>query len=256
MILIDNRTGSKELQSLFPHTVQTRLTRLQFGDFTWLGNGPNGPVPIGIERKTISDLVNCISDGRLSGLQLYGLLTSYYRAIIVVEGIWRSNPENGMLETWKRGQWGQLEYGGQRWMGSAVHSYLHRLSADYGVLVWATSKPSETVQWMVDIYHSWQKKWDNHSTHYGFHHKRWDVSQTADEGGQVQVFKPGIVERVACQFGDIREKRAVEIGKRFGSVFEFVMTAVTDEKEMAKVKGIGKGIARGLKKELLNAGNG
>ena len=91
MILIDDRMGSKELLPLFrPYDVTVELSHLEYADIAFFGNGPTGPELVGIERKTLHDLVNSMRSRRLSGYQLPGLMAAYAWVYIVVEGVWRA----------------------------------------------------------------------------------------------------------------------------------------------------------------------
>ena len=121
MIQIDERTGSAELQSLFPPGVPTIVGRLEFGDFAFLGNGPEDePVSIGVERKGIRDLLNSMVTGRLVGHQLIGLVNNYHYVYIVVEGLWRFNPTDGMMEEHSNGGWVPIQLGSRRDRKSVV----------------------------------------------------------------------------------------------------------------------------------------
>ena len=92
MILIDNRTGSKELFPLFPKG-SAKLCHLPFGDFSFVGNGPDEmPLNIGIERKQIREVAGEMSAGRLVGHQVPGLLATYQVVYLIVEGRWRGIP--------------------------------------------------------------------------------------------------------------------------------------------------------------------
>ena len=62
-LLIDDRIGSAELAKyLALLKLPIEMTRLGYGDFAFLGNGEGGvPVPVGIERKTLTDWIHCSS---------------------------------------------------------------------------------------------------------------------------------------------------------------------------------------------------
>ena len=59
MILIDSRIGSAELAPLI--STPNILCQLEFADFTFSGNGPAGQVAVGVERKTIMDLLQSMA---------------------------------------------------------------------------------------------------------------------------------------------------------------------------------------------------
>ena len=158
MILIDDRVGSKELAGKLPRTVPTTLTRLQYGDCCWVGEGPDGPTTVGVERKTIHDLVNSMDNGRLQE-QLRGMQNCYEVKWLVVEGVWRPNAMTGIIEVLRGKGWDDLAHGSQRWMYRRVANYLNRLAIAYGVHLWQTGNYDETALWVSSTYNWWQKKW-------------------------------------------------------------------------------------------------
>ena len=75
MILVDSREGSKQLQPLLR---DSKLTRLEFADFAFTGSDRDGRISqIGIEYKTLPDVLSCIADGRFAGHQLPGMMKAY-----------------------------------------------------------------------------------------------------------------------------------------------------------------------------------
>ena len=132
MILIDNRTGSKELFPLFPKG-SAKLCHLPFGDFSFVGNGPDEmPLNIGIERKQIREVAGEMSAGRLVGHQVPGLLATYQVVYLIVEGRWRGNTQTGILQT-KRREWEDVANGATRFMASAIRKYLTTLEMMAGM---------------------------------------------------------------------------------------------------------------------------
>ena len=75
MILVDDRIGAVEIAPLLGSPNVT--CRLEFADFAWSGNGPDGQVDIGVERKSLLDLLASMTTGRLSGHQMVGLTAQY-----------------------------------------------------------------------------------------------------------------------------------------------------------------------------------
>lgn len=242
MILIDNRIGSREIAAVIPSTTKTELTRLEYADVSWLGKGPDGPLSIGVERKRISDLISSIDSGRLSGHQLIGLLAAYNKVFIVVEGCWRPNPLNGILEVPCGGRnWKPLQFGQSRCMASKVFNYLHSLAVVCGVGVWLTFDLKETGQWINAIYHWWQKEWDKHQSFYMFHN-------TPMPAPVVHIGKAPLVARMVKELAsEIGWKRANAIARRYPTMFELVMAT---EKELRTIEGIGKGLAKTIVERL------
>ena len=119
-ILIDNRKGSAELAKYIDSP--TKLLTLEYADFAFQGNGPNGQVSIGIERKSIRDLISSILTGRLSGHQLIGLVNSYDYVSIVVDGPTKTGTDGYMRIPKGRGKWVVLRLGEQNMSRSFIQN--------------------------------------------------------------------------------------------------------------------------------------
>jgi len=241
MVYIDDRVGSKELHPYLVDRVPCSLSRLAYGDLAWVGNGSGGlPVNIAVERKTISDLCSSITSGRLSGRQLLGLLNTYSHVWVLVEGIWRASPVDGMLEVYKRGGWTPLKRGPNRWMADTIYNYLATLSVLCGVRVWQTNTIQESGQWIVALYRWSRKEWSEHHAHQSF-------CEIPVRGSRVSLTEPGIVQRVAGQFTGIGFEKAARIAERFKTVRELVSANTTD---LCEVEGIGKRLAGSMIEEI------
>ena len=88
MIAVDYREGSKDLieplQALGLDAIETDLP---FGDLAFTGRGNNDkPVEIGIEFKTLNELVQALRSGRLQGHQVVGMSQAFDYRYLVVEG--------------------------------------------------------------------------------------------------------------------------------------------------------------------------
>lgn len=247
MIQIDSRQGSGEFVSLFPPGVPTIVGKLEFGDFAFLGNGEGDePVSIGVERKGIKDLLNSISTGRLAGHQLIGLVNNYHYVYIVVEGLWRFNPTDGMLEERNGPGWTPIQLGSRRFMAREVLGFLHTLMVKTGVMVFYSGSKRETVQ-VVCMLHGWwsNKSWDDHTAHLGL------VKQHKSTEGAVELVKAPLLRRVAAELPGIGWQKSREVAKHFGSVMEMVLAS---EREWRRIPGIGKTLADRIVKEIINEG--
>lgn len=245
LIQIDERTGSAELQSLFPPGVPTIVGRLEFGDFAFLGNGPEDePVSIGVERKGVRDLLNSMVTGRLVGHQLIGLVNNYHYVYIVVEGLWRFNPTDGMMEEHSNGGWVPIQLGSRRFMAREVLAFLHTLMVKTGVMVFYSGTKRETVQ-VVSMLHGWwsNKAWDEHTAHLGL------VKQHKSTDGAVELVKAPLLRRVAAELPGIGWQKSREVAKHFGSVLEM---SLATEREWRRIPGIGKILAERITKEIIN----
>jgi ERCC4-type nuclease len=235
MILVDNRSGSKELYPLFP-SGKAKLTRLEFGDFAFTGNGPEGiPWLVGIERKTIGDLVACIGSGRMSGNQLEGLVNGYNTVYVVVEGRFKADDE-GVLVTWGFGKWKRPSHGRQ-FMLRDVFLFLHTLENVVGLKTWRTGDKRETVDWIMSLYQWWTvKEWEEHHGHQQPHT---DLSPV--------FVKASFEQRVMAQLKGVGWVRAKAIANIGASVEEMV---AWDEERWKEIDGIGDVLSRSITAEL------
>lgn len=236
---VDDRAGSVDLIPHLPTSIPTSLTRLPYGDVMWCGNGEGGcPVPIGVEYKRISDLCQCIVTGRLSGHQLIGLVNEYWRVYLLVEGIWRGNPEDGILEVWKRGGWYPLTLGSRRFMYKEVANYLNTLSVMCGVIVWCTERIEASGKWLACTYRWWEKGWEDHHSIHQFN---------STPPPRPYLRKPNLVHRVAKELDGVGWDKGEAISRKYGTIKEL---AEADEKGLQEVDGIGKVLAGRIIKQI------
>lgn len=160
MIRVDDRTGSAELIKYFqPYGISVQKSRLEFGDFDFLGKGPQGECAVVFERKRIEDLVQSMESSRLAGHQLPGMAENYDYIYLIIEGIWRPGSDS------------QLEINNGRWISRkthtrAIHNYVMGLALRANVLPWRTGNQQETVAFIVDQYRMWtDKAWLEHKAH-------------------------------------------------------------------------------------------
>lgn len=239
MMDIDNRVGAMSLAGLV--TVPRRLVRLQYADVAWEGNGPDGvPVHIGIERKALLDLLNSMVSGRLSGHQLIGLTNSYNYVYVLVEGMWRPRPKDGILERRSGKDWKEVAMGKRRFMYRDVANYLNTLAVRAGVTVWRTADIRESAAWLDSLYKWWNKPWDQHSSHTRF-------NMTGDNGA-VLLRKPSLTVRMAKELAGVGWDRARAIAAHFGH--SPVALVLATEEELMQVDGVGKVLAQRIRAEL------
>lgn len=225
MIEIDNRVGSRELLQFFPENT-ARLKRLEFADFAFVGNGKdNMPIFVGIERKTIPDLVNSIHTGRLAGYQAPGLYNSYNVIYIVVEGTWREN-KDGFVEIPRRG-WRNAAYSGGKVKCSALLNFLNTLDIAYGFHVRSSATPHQTASLVLSLYQWWTKDYSKHHA----------VDSIFDGPQGPIAFKASFTRKVACQLPRIGWEISGRVEERFGSVENMLQATI---KDWQQIPGIGK----------------
>jgi ERCC4-type nuclease len=232
MILVDDRTGSGDLAPLL--SSPNCLVRLDFADFLWVGNGPEGPVNVGIERKSLLDFLNSMVTGRLSGHQLVGLVDFDY-PYVLIEGVWRPDRHSGILQRiGKGGRWVAAAQGSRRFMARDVYNYLTTLQVICGVRVVQTSNRWETARWLDSTYRWWQKPWSGHKSH---------LQWVRDATSPVALSKPNLVARVAYQFEGVGWDRARKLAGIFPDLWSFLGAEAEDLEE---VEGIGPKIAASI----------
>ena len=245
MIYVDDRVGSKELFHLFPHG-KAELAHLEYADFAFDGHGDEGTVMIGVERKRIGDFVNCMCSGRLSGHQLIGLLNSYHVVYLVIEGLFRANPQTGILETWKRGQWSEYTAGKRRFMARDIWVFMNTLQTICGIHCYHCPRETDTVQYILALHHWWNKEYADHKGHLQPH-----------TGKVVDISKQSVLRRCLLQLTGPGWEMSKALDMRFKSVFD-LMTAPVDEiakvsygREGKKHKRIGKQTASAIVEQLM-----
>ena len=184
---------------------------------------------IGCERKTIGDLVNSISTGRLSGHQLPGLLESYHKVYLFVEGVCREN-KDGELEVLKGNRWIRVSHGKRVFSYKDVWSYLTTLETMCGIVVRTTANMAETARQIEWLHYRWSKPFDKHRGHLGIH--KLSPPQTG-----LMPKKASLLLRMASELPGIGWDRARAVEKHFGNVRKMFEAPET---EWRQIEGIGK----------------
>lgn len=165
VIYLDSRVGSRELAPLLSrnHGIRTSLCTLDSGDIAFLTADGflERPKPsfIGIERKTLSDLVGSLLRNRISK-QVTGMLEDFDLAWILVEGIFRAGADD-VIEVPRSGGWipsrSTLTY-------SQLNGWLVRYDVMGGGKIrrWRTSSLTESAAWIASTYRWCQKPWKKH----------------------------------------------------------------------------------------------
>lgn len=235
MIYVDDRVGSKELADLIEDSI---LVHLDYADIAFEGNGPNGKVQIGIERKTWGDLINSFRTGRLVGHQVQGLLDSYHKVYLVCEGIIRENQKTGEINEWKHGKWKKVDYSTSesarnRFNYSSVWKHLITLESKAGIELRSSWNMQETARMAEILYAWWSKPWEAHKSHL----QHYSSIQTA----LLRPDKPSWPVQFAANLPGFGWDRAVKAEAYFETVPRMIGA---NEQEWRKVEGIGKVLAK------------
>lgn len=225
MILIDDREGSKQFESpLREQGIPCELTRLDFGDFAFLGRGEKGAeVMIGVEHKKLSDLVQSL-ESRLPGHQLPGLVTSYDRAYLIIEGEWTHDKAGKAVsfikETNRKRKVPGLPQGALEF-----EKRLLCLETRGGVRIRHCNTRRDSLRVLVALYRFWtDKDLDQHKSHLAIHAPDMDSAL----GIPVSAFR-----RAVAQLPGIGFKTSAAVESRFGGSFRKMMLA--PEAEWAEI---------------------
>lgn len=168
-VWLDSRVGSKELlPGLQKLGIPTGLTILDCGDIAFAGNGPDGLVEVGIERKTLTDLVGSLKEGRLQGQsseehksQLDRMRETYDVCFLLVEGA-LSGDRSGTLFRRFGNKKADVKGG---YSSDSLTKAVLSLYLQGGMRVWQTDSLRASTAFVAALFRWFtDKEWDQHST--------------------------------------------------------------------------------------------
>lgn len=234
VFLVDDRIGSKDLLAPLQRMgVPAELARLEFGDFSFIGRGPEeSQILIGIELKETNDLISSLRSDRFAGHQLPGLLRTYDRVWLLTEGIWRADP-SGTLETFSGG-WRAPTAGRRPMLLADLEAWLLTQIIRGGLQNWHTATRFDTLRFLSVLYHWWTSKaLTDHKSHAVIYHAPLDRASFAE---------PSTFLKLATCLPGVGYDKAVSLETHFAGSFGALMAASL--KELEQVEGIGKVLAR------------
>jgi ERCC4-type nuclease len=160
VIIIANDVGSKELAPYFTRRgVETSVEEMDFSDFAFEGyvTGGNKGV-IGVERKTVGDLITCMNDGRFADHQLRGMLTNFDECYLLVEGVY-NEVTDGSVVYWCNGRekYTRVSY-------KHLDKFLLTVTRQAGFRILKTSGKEQTASAVINLYEHTQKPLDEHQS--------------------------------------------------------------------------------------------
>lgn len=169
MLLVDTRAGSNELVGpLAQAGLPVEETILEFGDVAFLGRGEHGAdLMIGIEHKKLADLVQSLQSDRLAGHQLPGMLDTYQRPYLLIEGEWDHDAAGRVVVPKFRGRAFPL-----KGAPPAVELLKRVLTLETrgGLRVHWSVNQKATVRYISALYRFWtDKDLDQHKSHLAIH---------------------------------------------------------------------------------------
>lgn len=242
MILIDyreeNETKKKANLDLIKHIreqrVPVQVANLEYGDAAFEMNGPDGSLLVGIERKSVSDMLACIDDGRLSGHQLLGMRQMYGIRVLMIEGHWKPHePQGFLMEGYQNGfSWGFNKYRSQKTMYAKLYRFIISLQLS-GVIVTYSRDPFHTAYNICEWFHYGQKKWDEHTSLKELHRIAMPTLNR----------KPTLVRLWAHAIEGVGTKISELVERRFKTPIEL---ATADEVAWLSIPGVGVKLARDI----------
>lgn len=230
VLLVDERSGSENyIEPLRSLGAPVETTILDAGDVAFADAHGRG---VGVELKKIDDLLACITTGRFAGTQLPGLVQNYAHIYLIVEGIWRPNPADGVLEVW-RGSWRPAGHGKRKPMYRDLANYLTTMEVKGGIHIRRTTSEDETARMVFALY-GWYGAIDDHTSHLAF-----DRSAQSRDGALLH--RPSLAHRIAAEMPGVGYHKGGSAAALFGSVRAMVDA---DEKAWMKVPGVGKTMAK------------
>lgn len=173
MLFVDSRAGSDDLikplakaLSLDPEDVKTTLP---FGDVMFEGRGIGGAaLTIGIEFKKLGEMITSCRDGRFAGHQLPGMLKTYERSYLLIEGTWRAD-RNGFVATFQGSKRGWQAVPGKM-RAAEYEKHLLTFGECGAITVTQTDIRESTLRYLVNLYRWWtDSDLDKHTSHLAVH---------------------------------------------------------------------------------------
>lgn len=241
---VDTRAGSESLIApLTERGLQVMPSVLEYGDFAWVGQGPGGrPVTVGVELKTVQDVLACITSGRFAGHQLPGLQQAYEVVYLLVEGDYRVGHERQLLLR-QYGKLQEIPWGARQWKYDSLDSWLTTLEIKAGVRVRRSIDSRETAQIIHDLYAWWtMSEFESHRSHLVTYlgndmtDRVWTLEASTCARGLMAMVK------------GLGEKRARAVAAKYGSMR--VVAGTGAAAIAAEVEGIGPKLAESIVKAL------
>ena len=240
-VWIDDRAGSKELVIHPPLDKVGELCRLESADVMIVGKGPDEAMLIGVELKSMSDLISSISTGRLQATQIPAMLKEYDVSWLLHYGRYRACPVTGNLQILRRNNsWANHKIGSRLVPYGYIESMLLTIAA-LGVKIKRVATYYEAAQWIAILYRWWQKDWEKHRGMRAFDNSRnLGLLPHMDQGQALRA-------KVAAQLPGVGFERALAAAKHFTSVEQMILA---DPSEWSSIPGIGKVIAWAVKEAV------
>jgi len=242
VILIDDRAGSRDLITHHPldNGDIATLARLDSGDVCIVGNGPNGrPRTVGVELKSLADLMASANNGRLQATQAARMLDDYDSPWLLYYGEYRCGPR-GVLQTRRRDRWETAKIGKREVPWIYIEGLMLTLAAT-GFSTKHVADVSEAALWIGALHRWWSKDWTEHRGMRTFDRSR-ELGTVGDYTADTMMRA-----RMIAAIPGIGFERGMAAAEYFKSVPDMMSATVT---EWALVPGIGKVLGGAIRAAL------
>jgi ERCC4-type nuclease len=234
-VIVDDRAGSRDLLD-YP-VLAERAVRgtLDFGDVMLSGHGPNETaITVGVEVKSVFDLLRSINNGRLGGHQIPGLLRSYDYAFLLIFGAVRPGPDN-RLQVWRGRMWRTHYFGNKPMPWPFLEGFLLTAQMFTPLKVKWVYNESDAASWLCVLDHWLSKPWGKHKALAVFDRSREIAVPPGSDPVEVRM------ARIASCLPGIDWYRGWNMARHFDSVQEMINA---DTNDFRSVKSIGPVLAR------------
>lgn len=145
-------------------------------DVHFTGNGPSSLVTIGIELKSLSDMISSLDSKRLTATQIPFLLDNYTVPYLIIYGAYRCCPDTGLMQTQRydpsthKRTWKPLLLGKRTFKWSFLENFLSSPSITSTRLRFRQFFSIQDAAFWIgsSLYPTWQKPYDEHRSLFGF----------------------------------------------------------------------------------------
>jgi len=244
MIYVDERTGSKELVAVIQSLgVPVESTRLEYGDAMFEGNGPDGPTLIGVERKTLGDMLQCVEDARYAAHQLPGMKMLYTKSYLCLEGLWcpgstNSDYANKLMVGYQGGKsWGPFNpRSGRTPLYAKLYRYLMSVALS-GVTVTQSLNQWHTGYNICEMFAYYQKPWKSHTS----------LIEVQKVAIPTLMGKPSLTRKWATDIDDIGVVMSLQAEEKFKTP---IALANSEERDWLTLEGMGVPRARRIVRDI------
>lgn len=238
MIYVSHEKGSIELlPDILMQGVKAEKLPLPSADFCFEGNGPDGTISIGIERKTLHDMLDSIETARYNR-QRVDMKNFYQVCVLMVEGHWRPHhPDGVLMEGFNDGlSWGYCRHRSQRTLYSKLYRYLIGV-ASTGVIVCYPRNRWQCAVDVVEWFHYWSRPYESHRS----------LREIQKVAVPALNFRPSLVRKWAQDCPNIGVTLGDLAARRFRTPLAL---AQADEGDWLSIPGVGVKTAQQVVKEI------